>query len=306
MQRLALSLMLLCFAAAGAARGQQPLGRQAVVPIDKAPATDMTHEETVVRTAYAKFAYASEQEAIGHLALEAGGAPVPAVFAGLTSDQRLALAQVSFRLSDFAVGNLRDIIGRKAIDLVSPPVGEMLSAATPTYSYSDAGFSTIWYSLQPRWLPASATSPEVLSATLGELHEMEWHSQAPTAQWQRYASYSVTATFQGKSRGPYKALFIFGHDEKGNEMVMPEDATTDSSALATVLAAHLFPEAFVRTTLRTYPVVANWLSAHQRFSTTCSRGQGDVCCDLVQLQCGLGSGDVADGLSKPLPGSSPR
>jgi len=304
MRRLALSLVLLCLAAA--ARGQGILGRQAVVPTGKTAASDMTHEETVVRTAYAKFAYASELEVIGHLALEAGGSPVPVESRGLTSDQRLALAQVSFSLSDFAVGNLRDIINRKAIDLVPPPIGEMLSSVTPSYSYSDAGRGTTWVSLQPRWQPASVTSPEVLNATLGELHEMEWHSQAPTTQWQRYASYSVTVTFQGKSRGPYKALFVFGHDDKGNEMVMPEDATTDSVALATVLAVHLFPEALVRTTLRTYPVVANWVSAHRSFSATCSRGQGDVCCDLVQLQCGLGSGDVSDGLSTPLPGPPPR
>ena len=106
----------------------------------------------------------------------------------------------------------------------------------------------------------------------------------------------VTVTFQGKSCGPYKALFIFGHDGQGNEMIMPEDANTDSTALARVLAVHLFPDAFLRTRMRTYPVVADWINTHKKYGATCSRGQGDVCCDLVQLECGLGSDDVADGL----------
>lgn len=150
------------------------------------------------------------------------------------------------------------------------------------------------------------TSPEVLTATLGQVHEMEWHAQAPTTLWQSYASYSVTVTFQGTSRGPYKALFVFGKDTKGNEMVMPEDATTDSMALAEMLAVRLFPEPLVRTRLRTFPVVANWLSANQKVSAACSVGQGDICCDLIQLQCGPGQTDVADGLSKPLPGPLPR
>jgi len=276
------------------ANAQVALGRQAVAPVGKPTMADMTHEETMVRTAYAKFAYASEQEAIGQLALEAGGTPAP--HTGLSSDQRLALAHTSFQLSDFTVGNLSDIINRKAVDLISPPIGEMLTASTPIHSYSDYPVSTTWYSVQPQWQPATVTSPEVRNANLGQLHAMAWHTQAPTTIWQRYASYSVTVTFQGKSCGPYKALFIFGHDGQGSEMVMPEDANTDSTALARVLAVHLFPDAFLRTRMRTYPVVADWINTHKKYGATCSRGQGDVCCDLVQLECGLGSDDVADGL----------
>jgi hypothetical protein len=295
------ALLLFSILAATASTGQEALGRQAVVPVAKPAVNDMTSEEALVRTAYAKFAYATEQEVIYQLALEPSSTPTPKSGSSPTGDQRLASASVTFKLSDFVVGDLRDIVNRKAVDLITPPNGEMLAATPHTSSLSEGGVSTIVESIQPRWKPASVTSPEVLDATLGALHEMEWHTQAPTTTWQRYASYSVTVTFQGKSRGPYKALFIFGHDAKGNAEVMPEDANTDSMALATVLTVHLFPRPLAESRLRTYPVVANWLSARQRSGATCSRGQGDVCCDLVELQCGPGSDDVADGLLKPLP-----
>jgi hypothetical protein len=108
-------------------------------------------------------------------------------------------------------------------------------------------------------------------------------------------------TFQGKSRGPYKAIFVFGHDATGNEVITPEDATTDSIALATAMSAHLFPDSFVRTRLRTLPVLANWLSARQKSGPACSVGQRDLCCDLAQLRCGAASDDVAGWLAKPLP-----
>ena len=58
-------------------------------------------KKPMVRTAYAKFAYAVQQGAIGKLALErnpGGGRPVPEEYAGKTGDQRLADAQVNFNL----------------------------------------------------------------------------------------------------------------------------------------------------------------------------------------------------------------
>jgi hypothetical protein len=115
---------------------------------------------------------------------------------------------------------------------------------------------------------------------------------------------SVTVTYQGKSRGPYKALSIFGHDAKGNEVVEPEDATIDPTGLVEASHELLFPDAFVITRLRTFPVVTNWLNATQMSGPNCSVGQGDVCCDLVKLKCGPGREDVANGLAKPLPDGS--
>jgi len=270
--------------------------------LSAATATDMTHEETVVRTAYAKYAYLSEQRVVGDLAIESGSAKVPVARdgIGLTPDQRLAAAQISFTLSDFVVGDVREILDRKALDLISPPVGEMLTTnGEEGFRYCEGALDAPWISLEVQWSPAHPLAPEVQDIKLTNLYQLEWRQQRPETLWQRYASYSVTVTYQGKSRGPYKALFIFGHDAKGNEVIEPEDATTNGLVLA--LRDHVFPDAFVLTHLRTNPVVANWVNARQMSGPACSVGQHDVCCDLVQLKCGPGRIDVANGLSKPLP-----
>lgn len=267
-----------------------------------AAVAQMTHEETMVRTAYAKFAYLSEQRVVGDLAIESGNARIPVAKdgIGLTPDQRLAAAQISFTLSDFAVGNVRDILDRKALDLISPAVGEMLTTnGEQGFSYSEGTLDAPWICLEVQWSPAHPLAPEAQDIKLGDLYQLEWHQQRPATLWQRYASYSVTVTYRGKSRGPYRALFIFGHDAEGNEVIEPEDATNNGLVLA--LRDHPFPDAFVLTRLRNNPLVANWVAAKQMSGPACSTGSGDVCCDLTQLKCGPGRVDVANGLAKPLP-----
>jgi hypothetical protein len=298
MVRIVIGALLTLSVASGAAAQEAVMGRPAVVPVGEPAGADMTPEETLVRTAYAKFAYAAEQGVVYQLATELEGSR-PKDRSGLSGEQRLLAAHVAFKLSDFVVGNLTDIIGRKAVDLVTPPGEEMLAADTPVFGFG-RGEQPFIYAVQPRWEPSRGVSPEVVDATLGELHEREWGSVPENPVWQRYASYSVSVTFQGKTQGPYKALFVFGHDPKGNAMVMPEDAITDSIALATVMTMHLFPSPFVSSRLRSYSVVADWVRSHQRSDSTCSRGRRDVCCDLTRLQCGPGSDDVAEGLSMPV------
>jgi len=296
------------------ARPRQPLGQQVVMPLvePNTAASAMTPEETLVRTAYAKFAYASEQGAIFHLANEAevraeGGQPILEHSAiGLSDAERTAVRQVSFQLSQFDVGNLADIAGRKAVDLIQPPTGEMLACQTPTTSVSEA-HNWLFYEVACAWRPASGVEPEVASETFGSLLKREWDAPLWNASttWERYAAYSVVVTFQGKSRGPYRALFVFGHDAKGNTVATPQDGTVDSIALATALAVPLFPGALLESRLRRQPVFTDWLSSHQNYSPTCSVGQGDVCCDLTRLQCGPGAKDVANSMAKSLPLGAP-
>jgi hypothetical protein len=264
----------------------------------------MTHEETMVRTAYAKFAYAVQQEAIGRLAVENDHRNLSNFKPSLTADQRLAAAQVDFALSDFVIGDVRDIINRKAIDLISPADGEMLEPTSRDVSYSDQGLATGWQSFALDWEPAHAIPAAAQALTISELYELQWHQQWPQAMLQRYASYSVKVSYQGKARGPYKALFLFGRDAQGNEVIIPQDGMTNAAFLGIALTLHLFPDAFVSTRLRSVPVVASWLSANQTFDASCSPGKSDVCCDLTKLKCGLAHADLTDGLSKPLPTSS--
>ncbi len=272
--------------------------------LSEAVATDnMTHEETMVRTAYAKFAYASEQYVMIQLATESLGPVVgqPPNKTGATNDQRLAAAQVRFTLSDFVVGNVQDIVNRNAVDFISPARGEMLLATTGVSNFAEGGTMFQARSIQPQWQAVPPQPQEVLGIKVGELYQAQWMADRPTGLWQRYASYSVIVIFQGKSYGPYKALFMFGYDTKGDEVVYPEDGTTDARGLAFVMHEHLFPDALLRTQLRGSPVVIHWLNDRQMSGASCSVGQGDVCCDSVKLQCGPGSEDVAEAVSKPLP-----
>jgi|HubBroStandDraft_2_1064218.scaffolds.fasta_scaffold129227_1 hypothetical protein len=304
----AICMMAACLSTAPAT-GQDSLanvsGQRAVAPVGKPLVVgDMTHEETVVRTAYAKFAYASEQDAMDQLAMEVNNIALQhrKEYAGLTSDQRLTAARVTFTLTDFVVGNIHDILSRKAIDFISPAQGEMLTATTPVSGYGEGGQSILLHSIRPSWQPARPTPPEALEVKLDDLYQFQWRTPLrPDTLWQRYASYSVSVDFQGKSRGPYKALFIFGHDDRGNEVVYPEDGTTDALGLASALHEHLFPEPYVRTRLRNSTMITDWLKARQMSGQDCSVGQGDVCCDLATMQCGPGQEDIAKELAKPLP-----
>ncbi len=255
-------------------------------------ADQMTHEETVVRTAYARLAFAVEQGTMSELAMETLGIPVKG---RLPDEQRIAAAQLSFTLSDFKVGNESEILSRKAEDLITPAYEETIQVTGGHYSYIEDGKESQWYKPDARWQPTGTIPPEVAEATLADLYQLQWHQKRPDGVWERYVSYSVVVTYQGKSRGPYRALFIFGHDASGNELAEPEDGTVDARALAEVMHERLFPDAFLHTRLRTLPVVANWLKARQSFASACSAEQG-VCCDAERLQCGPAQSDVAKAL----------
>ena len=267
-------VMLLLFTLVGSAYGQT-----------------MSHEETVVRTAYAKLTYAVEQGAVSELAFEAGGAPVQ----GPPREQRIADAQVRFALSDFKTGNAIEILNRKVVDFITPASGETLAVMGRTNNYVEDGKSTMWYAPGLRWTPAQQPPPDVQELTMDELYQLQWQQKRPGSAWQRYASYSVNVTYRGKSKA-YKALFMFGHDIKGNESVEVQDAITEGTGLAQAMHEHLFPDAFLRTRLRDVPTVAEWIKAKQTDATECSDEQG-ICCDLATLQCGPRRSDVEKALA---------
>jgi hypothetical protein len=241
----------------------------------------MTHEETMVRTAYAKLSFASEQVAVAQLAMEATGAATPQQLAGLSSEQRIANAQLNFTLSDFVVGNVNDILNKKATELINPAVNQRLYITEGYASYHRAGQEYQWFQAMPKWVAADPIPVELASMTLGEFLNSQWHQKQ---QWATYASYSVTVTFQGKSAGPYKALFLFGHDDKGNETVEPEDGTVDAIVLARGMQKHLFADALLLEDLFKVPVVKTWVSEKQQ-PLNCAEDQG-VCCDLSSGHCG--------------------
>jgi hypothetical protein len=284
----------------------------------------MSHEEIRVRTAYAKLTYAVEQGVVGELACEAinPGGPVREQYAGMTKDQRMAAVTVTFMLSDFVIGDAKEIVNHKLVDLITPDwdlVDVLSTDGNQGMNYNDNGLATGWKSAEMHWKPTDPTPLEKqvllseftlaqvyqVNATRGDLQSKD--KPLPEGLWKRYASYSVTVTFQEKTRS-YKSLFLFGTDSKGtpgNEQVTVYDPVV-GSGLQYAMTQPLFPEAFVVTHLRTLPIVTNWLQANQMSGPNCSTSaaKGDVCCDLVKLKCGPKSEDVAAGFAKPLPDGS--
>jgi hypothetical protein len=263
----------------------------------QAMVADMTHEETVVRTAYARFAYATSQAPIGDLALEAGGNPIRPDAKNKTPEQRFAETKVSCSISNFVVGNVGDVLDHKLSEFITQPVSEMLEVA----SVEGMGYGGVrWNYLRLHWLPAPAMNSVAAALTIREELQELWKDKLPSIQ--RYVSYSVTVNLNGKSLGPYRAMFLFGNDAQGSEHVLPLDPNTSAIGLGQALAMDLSPAAFTQTRLRSSSVVKNWLTENQMSGAACvpnEPGRKDVCCDLVRMKCGPSSTDVATGLAMP-------
>jgi hypothetical protein len=264
-------------------------------------ANTTTHEETIVRTAYARLAYAVQQATVADLALEANGRKIKPENAAKTVGQRMADAEVVITLSNFVVGDVRAVLDRKTSDLVTSPHDERLELGLiESMGYGGAQ----WNDLRLEWIPAPAMTPQAEALTLREGLLHKWPEKIPTLQ--KYASYTVTITYKGKSRGPYHAMFVFGHDSQGNETAMPLDPNTSNTGLGKALEQDLSPTVFTRTGFRTHPVVTSWLTESQMSDAVCSASKasgvsrGDICCDLVKMKCGPSSSSVANDLSQPI------
>jgi hypothetical protein len=69
-----------------------------------------------------------------------------------------------------------------------------------------------------------------------------------------YATYTVTVTFDNKSR-TYKAWTLFRQDENGKPQPYFMDAIADPTAVTFASDHSLYPAAFADTDLRTVPFV---------------------------------------------------
>lgn len=234
----------------------------------------MTNQEKVVRAAYAKLSYAIEQRGVTQLAMEAIGAahkapPAPYGF--------------SVRLDNFTMGNAKDILDRRVIDLISPATNRVLDIQLGRHSYIAGGKESQWFEPTAKWGAASPANQDADRLTIRDFLQLQWQGAQAASTWQTYASYSVTVSYQGETAGPYQALFLFGRDSRGEEVVEPEDGTINAVALAAAMHEHIFADAFVTTELRNIPVVANWVN--EREQADCSEDL-DRCCELSSLRCG--------------------
>jgi hypothetical protein len=261
----------------------------------------MTHEETVVRTTYAKLSYATKIGTI-HRALTdetprhpAGTSSKPHPLTRIALDDRMAQDGVLFQLSNFSVGLISDL-KRNYSELVTKPDGsDVLSISTGGQTWAEDGKETFGVTAGVNgWNPGQVLTAENWNVPASELIPQTEHGN----WFSRYAAYTVTVQSQGKSR-IYNAMFVFGTDDKGQEVIGAID-TVLSGAVNYFVNRPVYPATLLKTRLRAKPVVADWLKSHQVFDATCKPGKDDVCCDLTTLECGVAAQDVNSSLSQPV------
>jgi hypothetical protein len=250
----------------------------------------MTHEETVVRQTYAKLAYAVNIGSI-HRALEGG-----TITTKTDLEAYIAKEAIQFQLNNFSSGKVSDIAERSYGDFVTKPDGsDTLAISTGLHKMSEEG------------------SPDVVGATA---RVIGWHKgqdvsgsfDIPFAKAMvmsgkdpakpRYAAYTVTTTFQNRSRTIH-ALFLFNTTPNGEEYSV-SDTLNGSPALFDFINQSVYPSTLLKTRLRAEPAVADWLRSHQVFDAACKPGREETCCNPSTLVCGVSSQDVNTYLSKPV------
>jgi len=251
----------------------------------------MSHEEQVVRTTYARLSYAVQvnevHKAIAHSAKRQ-------TIDQTTLRQRLKNAELTFSLSDFKVGNVMDadISQIKYADLVTKPSGDALDIAHGTASF--ATDSPADGSVRPQHTESViAMAQWHASQRISEDWEQPWAKIFPlieNSSWfTRYASFKAKVSFQGRNR-EYHAMFLFGHDPKtGAEYVIPGDTVAGlTGALHFFAMNNAYPEALIEGGVgRDIPAVRDWLSAQA------SAGKAhDDNCDPATAKCGVSRQDL--------------
>lgn len=152
-------------------------------------AASVSHEETVVRTTYAKMAYAVQLKTIANLAMQA--------YQGKAMDRASAASAIDadtikFDIRDVTLGNLADISSAKPTDFLSFPGDQsVLRFASGGLNVDDMGNKSflVWGSL--RWGPAQIRLNDANgNIPLNEAISLDGSQIAPTAVFRRYAAYS--------------------------------------------------------------------------------------------------------------------
>jgi hypothetical protein len=278
------------------------------LPFLKAPAQDMSHEEEVVRNAYAKFSLLCSLPPVTEAAIpQLAGVKVDTI----RLQARIANATPVFNLSNFQVGAIVTIANEPWGDFVTAPSqpGEILVGQVDSQSYSDNGNQTSWQMINVRWKPSPQITPEVESkilsrtvATIIKIASPQWQpASMPPVTYTRYAEFTVDVTFQGQSSGPHKAIFFFGKDAKGKEYLAPNDIISGPSPLDFVAnnPTEMEPTGLLLGAIREAPVMASWIRANVISEFTCSETTQALCCS--KGHCGLAPTVFNRDLSTQLP-----
>ncbi len=257
-----------------------------------AAVAQMTHEETMVRTAYARLSYAAQLRVVAEDAMGTTHA------AHNKSELKAQIANLApqFQIDNVVVGNLSTFAGISWEQLVTKPNGDLIdvisSGVSPTFTTRNGTTKKSMFYVMTGWSSHSfERSWDGVSAAQGIVEVPKLPSELCCGS---YASYRVRVTLEGRSR-TYNALFLFGKDSKGNETIHMVDHVIGLGSLELVLTQSLYPEPLLETYYREIPEISDWIAANTISRTNEVR---DAYCS--QAGCGLPSNWVKKSLAVPI------
>ena len=269
---------------------------------------EMSHEEEVVRNAYAKLSFLCGLPPVKQAAetqIEGGQVDPQALATAITD------ATPIFTLSDFQIGPITNIASETWDNFVTyPPAGGLLLKGHITGESDDDNryrteyqMATVYWSKNHETIPNPEAVKLMLSQPVSEIIKLggpQWaHGSKVPITYTRYAAFTVDAAFQGQMSGPHKAIFFFGTDPRGNEFVAANDLITGENPLWPILNGHVNLSGLLLGKVRETPVVANWLRANVMNAASCSATPHEVCC--AHGRCGISPVVFNRDLSTPIP-----
>lgn len=261
------------------------------------------HDEEVVRNAYQKLSFIMQFSVYGTFsAVVQSHQTTPAEFQKNLND-----AMLIFTLENFKAGPISEISSDKWSNVITAPrnFATQINVGIGTTTYGDnlgnVPVRGTWMTAQAYSVTAVPSDPsdQLRIDGLAKIFQEPIGSgrgffEYPNEAYTRYVSYQVTAAYQGKVIGPYKALFLFG-----NGAVLPNDLYVSMNALRDTASKSLYPSGLFHTHLRDTPLIHDWLIANQITTQSCSSSAGDLCC--TSTRCGIAQNDLQRDLATPLP-----
>jgi hypothetical protein len=255
-----------------------------------------THEETVVRAAYARLSYGARTGVLLRYAEDARVGHDETA-ADLKNDMD---SQLAFQLRSFSVGNLADIADTRWDALVSKPQLDLIAVVfgyekVPMKIGSIDPFSEMSFvtASWQRWEEYDADWSTPVKQAIAELPR---DTGKPEVLYSRYAAYSVTASLAGRQR-TYQAIFLFGRNPDGSEAVYFIDHILGMGVLDTATQRSLYPQPLLETYMRELPGIAQWISSAGVPSNAAAK---DIVCNGITGVCGIPNPLLAKSLSVPI------
>jgi hypothetical protein len=271
-----------------------------------AAATQMTHEETVVRANYAKFAYATRLGVLVHYVQTARSITPNGLHTPADIAKEMAEAVPNFEFGSFAVGNNTDIAGTGWDTFVSKPNGDLINTTTQQLPYrmktSTGDSTTNMNFLSVSWDRHQDYNADWSMPAQKVLEEFSHPDAASDAIFTRYAAYTVTVKLNGRQR-TYQAIFLFGKHPDGTEAVWPIDHILGMGSLSYVTSKSIYPQPLLETHLREWPGISAWIATA---SINSDSPAPDVVCDGVSSKCGIPAKVLQKALQVPIDPESRR